>query len=956
MLSTIYILSAFIFIFFFKDGFSRINYKTKNNYLPLIFLSVFIRIAFVFINDSSTSQMINCGFDLLVGVFIYLMAHSLYPSDKSLLYVSLYLLNPITLIYACTWNDISSPYIALILLMCWFMSKEKYVLAYASFLFILILSQQSVVFIPVFILILVNAFHNGKKNQKSYSSIISVLVLTLVFIGYFSVLPAQKSAYLSGFCTYPYASVNACNLWSLLGLNWQSISDSFLSLPIGYWGIIMLMVSLGIILFFNHHYKETPHHYVYLCFLALFSTYVLGIENREQFFQSAFVILLLLVMIYKTKILYQIYIALTTLYFLNLIYTSFIYDASHFNPNHLFLLIVSFLFVLNLIGLLILSYKIDLFTELKTPKLSKFHLSAASVSEDISQSPSTTKKDVLYLLLLTGFFAITVFTNLGNHYAPVTTLTLTKDPDKGTNELILDLGDYKTLNHLSIFLGHLDTREIALSTYNENTEAWEVISDKSEIKSVFDWNDIELKNITARYLGIVCLSDEAVLNELVIIDSNHQPILPVNADRYPELFDEQNLWPEHNTYMYGTMFDEVYHGRTAYEFIHQIVAYETTHPPLGKTIISLGIRLFGMNPFGWRFMSAVFGTLLVPIFYIFAKKLFKQTYLAVCTTLFYVLDFMPHALSRISTIDIFIAFFIVLMYYFMYQYCALVSTHAPLKKTLIPLGLSGLFMGFGVATKWTGVYAGLGLAALFFMTLWEYYLVPYLHNQETSDRVIYKNNVFKTIGFCLITFILIPCIIYVLSYIPFIDSAHHTNLITKATLNAKLMFSYHSNLVSTHPYASSWYQWPLMIRPLLYSFCMVSDAECSVTNCMGNPLIWWAGFLVMLYLFNCWLNEKDKKAGFFCISYLAQLIPWMFVERTTYIYHYFACCLFMFLSMGYACEKLISKTKKGKNIIFIYFILVTIAFFAFYPIINGAPINRQWAIAWLRWLPTWVLC
>lgn len=57
------------------------------------------------------------------------------------------------------------------------------------------------------------------------------------------------------------------------------------------------------------------------------------------------------------------------------------------------------------------------------------------------------------------------------------------------------------------------------------------------------------------------------------------------------------MYPEVKTYLTGTMFDEVYHGRTAYEFLHKLTTYETTHPHLGKILISFGIIAFGMNRF-----------------------------------------------------------------------------------------------------------------------------------------------------------------------------------------------------------------------------------------------------------------------------------------------------------------------------------------------------------------------
>ena len=87
MLVTIYILSAFIFIFLFKDGFSRLTHKTHSpSYVPLFLFSIFIHVAFIFIYNASTYQMLNCLFNLFVALLVYLMARSFYSSNKALLY------------------------------------------------------------------------------------------------------------------------------------------------------------------------------------------------------------------------------------------------------------------------------------------------------------------------------------------------------------------------------------------------------------------------------------------------------------------------------------------------------------------------------------------------------------------------------------------------------------------------------------------------------------------------------------------------------------------------------------------------------------------------------------------------------------------------------------------------------------------------------------------------------
>ena len=58
------------------------------------------------------------------------------------------------------------------------------------------------------------------------------------------------------------------------------------------------------------------------------------------------------------------------------------------------------------------------------------------------------------------------------------------------------------------------------------------------------------------------------------------------------------------------------------------------------------------------------------------------------------------------------------MYFFMYRYCRMSFYDTSLIKTLLPLGACGISMGLGIACKWTGVYAGVGLAVLFFATLY----------------------------------------------------------------------------------------------------------------------------------------------------------------------------------------------------------------------------------------------
>ncbi len=554
------------------------------------------------------------------------------------------------------------------------------------------------------------------------------------------------------------------------------------------------------------------------------------------------------------------------------------------------------------------------------------------------------KNDYICLGSLLLIFAVLAFFRLGNTYAPETSYTATSE----NRDIVLDFGEYTDIGSISVFLGNLNTRHLSISVFNEVTGSWEVINGEAAVESVFAWNKLDI-NYYVRYIGLVSTDDKAVFNEFVVQKTDGTIILPANASDYPELFDEQEMFPEAKTYMTGTMFDEVYHGRTAYEFIHKLTTYETTHPHLGKILISLGIRIFGMTPFGWRFMSVVFGILIIAVMYIFAKKLFHSTFIATATAALLTFDCMHYTLSRIATIDIFAAFFILLMYYFMYEYFQKDISYrnskasrkdlAIPKSVLLPLALSGVTMAFGISTKWTGVYAGAGLGILF---IW--YTLTHFPSRQIK----------KLFFFCCTFFILIPLVVYTLSFIPVVGYTEYKGLIDKAIQGSISMFNYHSKLVAEHYYSSPFYEWPIIWMPLLDANDMVNATDVSAVNCMGNPAIWWAGIPCSIFLFYKWIFKKDKKAGFLCISYAAQYVPWMSVSRITFIYHYFPAILFVMLMMGYTMDHIIKHFKWGKKAVILYMITAIIVFFLFFPVISGFPVYKEYGLH-LRWLKDWIL-
>ncbi len=191
----------------------------------------------------------------------------------------------------------------------------------------------------------------------------------------------------------------------------------------------------------------------------------------------------------------------------------------------------------------------------------------------------------------------------------------------------------------------------------------ELVNQTLDYGNVFHWLSLP---VTANESYTITLTDASVMELAFKNDAGE--CLPVTCES-GALFDEQTQVPDTISYKNSMYFDEIYHGRTAYEHLHGMPVYETTHPPLGKMFIMLGIAVFGMTGFGWRVAGVLFGIALVPVLYLFVRRLTRSPRWAGFAALLAGLDLMRYAQSRIATIDIYGTFFILLGAYFMLWYC-----------------------------------------------------------------------------------------------------------------------------------------------------------------------------------------------------------------------------------------------------------------------------------------------
>lgn len=565
---------------------------------------------------------------------------------------------------------------------------------------------------------------------------------------------------------------------------------------------------------------------------------------------------------------------------------------------------------------------------------------AATTQPDTAVDSRLTARDFFCMAAFTLIFGICIFYRLGSLHTPETFETI-KVGGVGENEIVLQFDGEQPISEISVYLGYKGKREISFSVYDRSTDTWEIVKSRYSVESAFCWNNVGIDR-TVSSLGMVLMEDEAQIMEIVCLDDAGEPVLPANAADYPRLFDEQELFVREPTYYDETMFDEVYHGRTAYEFLLGLSIYENTHPPLGKSIISIGIALFGMNPFGWRFMCALFGTLLIPLMYLFARKMFCRTDIACLTTVLLGTAFMNTTLSRIATIDILVAFFSICMFFCMYGYIQALSENKPMRQQGLWLLSGGISMGLAVAIKWTGVYAATGIAVLFFCFLLE-------HIGGIKGIKEHGSFLVKTGLWCVLCFIVIPFGIYTLSYLPFVKAYPDKGLFGHMIANAGLMLSYHSSCVFDHPYSSEWYQWLYGSKPLADSRVYFADGTVSVVMTFLNPLLAVGGLIALLHQLYLWKREHCRRALFLIIAYAVMLLPWLFVHRTVFIYQYFISSLILVLMIGNS----VSVSRHGKRNILVLSGISIALYVLYYPVLTGQSIRVDFVNQVLEVLSDW---
>lgn len=795
----------------------------------------------------------------------------------------------------------------------------------------------------------------------------------------------------------------------------------FLKADYSWYGYVMMAFAYAIALicmFFDANPDTLP----YWMSLSLIGIYVLGIKVHERYLFPALILLLMCYVSTHDKRLLGIFAGFSVTTFLNtaiVLDNSILFGAAQGHLNIDTLLLNRLLCIGN-----IALYGCACFVGINGLRASKSFCKPATEGYTTNRAPASYRqmllnpkdarlhlslRDYLIMGITMIAYGVLAFSNLGSMIAPQTAWVSTSKDES----IVLELENSTTFKVLYYAGVSYNDFAIAVSEDGENwSEAypcemreglcyrWNYALNASEANGKVIYPSSNPGNVLwlkGKYLRVDACEAGLNLWELVIRDemgnmvpvklaahNNAKSELLYEAKPAAHLIDEQDSCRGEPGWFTGTYFDEIYHARTAYEHLHGQAPYETTHPPLGKLLMSVGIALFGMTPFGWRFAGTLIGVLMLPAIYLLAMQLTHKRSVASVAMLALTFDLMHFTQTRIATIDSFPVFFILLTYLFMIRYMqmdffAVSDTgHARLMdkaylRTLVPLLCCGICMGLSIGCKWIGIYSAVGLAILFFLTAYRQIRVwktAWEMEEETprvkAAREFTIHRVAMTCGFCVIFFVVIPCLIYAASYIPYLAPTGPVT-IERIIQAQKGMLSYHSTpgLGMDHPFQSPWWQWPFILKPMWFAQdTFEPSGYASTILCFGNPWVFYIGAAAMMLVLACWIGSfvrlKDRKLIFrhgngdltyaiLAVAFLAQYLPWVLVPRSMYMYHYFASVPFIIIATAVMMEKQLSRNRLVYRLGIAVYIAGTVAFFVmFFPYASGYLTSTRWLDA-MKW-------
>jgi len=431
------------------------------------------------------------------------------------------------------------------------------------------------------------------------------------------------------------------------------------------------------------------------------------------------------------------------------------------------------------------------------------------------------------------------------------------------------------------------------------------------------------------------------------------------------------------------VFDEVHFGKFVSAYFTGEYYFDI-HPPLGKLLIAAFAGFFGFEPgfdfdhigevlsketlFILRFLPALFGSLLVVVIYKLILIFGLSRRAAFFGAFLIIFDNALLIESKFVFTDL---FFLVFGFGALALWGRAEQIQSRKKQTLFWI-LAGIFTGLALSVKWTSLAF---LAIIFVATLFGLFRKHRLSDLVLKSTLLILSAALIYISVFAIHFKLLPRPGPGSAFMSrvFQDElvATRDNLIPAARLSFlekfielnTVMYKSSAGLTATHPDGSRWYEWPLVKKPVYYWVKTLTPKTATI-YLIGNPIIWWLVLLgVVASIFIILFVKKARRRlttsqvvnlpliYLFLFGYFLNLLPFIFVKRVAFLYHYLPALIFGILILALLMEKFVLTSfptpgaftvlPRGRKIIYAsVLIAAVIGLLTFVPISYGLPVAQ----------------
>ncbi|MFD8215967.1 dolichyl-phosphate-mannose--protein mannosyltransferase [Streptomyces sp. NPDC059697] len=424
------------------------------------------------------------------------------------------------------------------------------------------------------------------------------------------------------------------------------------------------------------------------------------------------------------------------------------------------------------------------------------------------------------------------------------------------------------------------------------------------------------------------------------------------------------------------------------------------HPPTGKWVIALGESMFGLTPFGWRFMTAALGTLSVLMLCRIGRRLFRSTLLGCLAGALMAVDGLHVVMSRSALLDLVVMFFALAAFG-----CLLIDRDSARARLAAALPVdedgrvrpdghigdhartgmrpwrlaAGIFLGLAASTKWNGLYF-----LAFFVTLTLLWDVG--ARRVAGAHRPYRAVLRKDLGWSVLSLAPVALVTYLATWTGWFlsDNGYGRHWAdgrggTWSWIPAPLrslwhyeygVYQFNVGLDRPHKYESNPWSWLVLGRPVLFHYqspksgqdgCRTA-ADCSqAILALGTPLLWWSACCALVYLLYRWALRRDWRAGAILCAVGAGYLPWfLYQDRTIFSFYAVVFVPYVCLAVAMMLGALLGppgatdkRRTRGAVAAGVLVLLIAWNFIYFFPIYTGQTFPyADWRAR--MWLDTWI--